>query len=104
MKWEAGCSDRGIWKHRLSHSYGGVGTDGAWLDHTDRCHHHGGCWQMVGVLVLREVNSFAKAGPWSLTGGEVVVHGQQALSKALPPAKKEPPHLVGTVSQGPIGL
>lgn len=101
---EVGCCHRGIGEHRLSHSYGWIGVDRAWLDHTDRCHHHGGCQQQAGVLVVRQVNSLAKAGSWGLTGGEVVVHSQQALSKALPPAKKGPPHLVSTLLHGSTSL
>lgn len=87
---EAGCGHRGVGEHRLRHGHGGAGTDGAGRDRADRRHHHRGHGRPAGVLVVRQVHPLAEAGPRRLAGSEVVVHGQQALSQALPAAERQP--------------
>lgn len=96
MQWEAGRSHGGIREHRFCHSHSRVGGDRAWLDHADRGHHHRRHHRLAGVLVVGQIDSLAKARPQGLTGGEVVVHGQQTLSQALPAARRGSPHLVST--------
>lgn len=98
MQWETGCGHGGIGEHRLRHRHSRFGTDRARLDHADRCHHHRGHQRLAGVLVVRQVDLLAKAGPWGLTGGEVVVHGQQTFSEALPTARRGSLHLLSTPS------
>lgn len=90
VQWEGGCGHRGVGEHGLGHRHSRIGANRTGLDHTDRWNHHRGLEQLAGILVVGQVNPLPEAGPWRLTSGEMVVHGKQALSKALPPAKQGP--------------
>ena len=102
MQREAGRGHGGERQHRLCHGGCRAGAGRAWLEHADRRHLLRGRGALSGVLIVRQVDPLAQAGPRGLACGEVVVCGQQALTEALPAAGEGSPRRLSTHHRGPL--
>lgn len=98
---EAGRGHGGERQQGLRCTGSGAGAGGAWLEHADGRRLLGRRGALSGVLIVRQVDPLAEAGPRGLAGGEVAVRGQQALAEALPAAGSRSPRGSAPTTGGP---
>lgn len=98
---EAGRGHGGERQQGLRRGGGWAGAGGAGLEHADGRRLLRGRGALSGVLIVRQVDPLAEAGPRGLAGGEVAVRGQQALAEALPAAGSRSPQGSAPTTGGP---